>query len=440
MTMHPSQGLNPVRDVMSNGVVLLAKTAGSSPAVTIRAALRAGSIWDPPGMPGRSYFLSRVLDRGTPERSGEELADELDGRGVSLQIAVTRHVLTVTCECLAEDFESVLEVLADMVRSPLFPADEVDKRRLEIQTTLRQDEENTGLRASEALASLIYGPGHPYGAPARGTQASIAAIGRNHLAALHQASFTPGSLSLAIVGDLEADAALDAARRAFGDWRAAPTAGPALAASSGARQRRSVVIPMMNKVQADIAYGFLGLARRDAAYHAAVLMNNILGQYGLGGRLGEAIRERQGMAYYAFSAFDGNVLPGPLVIRVGVGPEDVDRALASIDEQLQRLVGDGVTARELEDSRRYLVGSIPRALETNAGIAKFLQIVEQFGLGTDYDRVLPDLYGAVTVEQVNEVARALLDPERASVVIAGPYDPGCRGADEVLLTSEPVAS
>src|SRR4029079_4124777 len=105
---------------------------------------------------------------------------------------------------------------------------------------------------------------------------------------------------------------------------------------AGHRQR--LVMPMMNKAQADVAYGFTTIARRDPAYYAYSLMNNVFGQYSMGGRLGDRIRERQGMAYYAFSSLDANVAPGPLSIRAGVSPANVDRAIASIDDEVDRLV------------------------------------------------------------------------------------------------------
>ena len=119
-------------------------------------------------------------------------------------------------------------------------------------------------------------------------------------------------------------------------------------------------------------------------------MNNVLGQYALGGRLGDSIRERQGMAYYVSSALDANVVEGPLVIRAGVSPANVDRAIASIDEELTRLRLEGLTAKELDESRQYPDRRRCRAaLETNAGIANFLQTAEFFGLGLDYDVACP---------------------------------------------------
>jgi zinc protease len=183
---------------------------------------------------------------------------------------------------------------------------------------------------------------------------------------------------------------------------------------------------MMNKAQVDIAYGFTSVRRSAPEYYEDWLMNNILGQYSLGGRLGDSIRERQGMAYYVFSALDANVIAGPLIIRAGVSPANVDRTVASIDEELTRMAADGPTEGELAESKQYLIGSLPRMLETNAGIAGFLQTAEFFGLGLDYELRLPALLGAVTREAVHAAARTTLVPERATVVVAGPYVGGVR--------------
>jgi len=127
------------------------------------------------------------------------------------------------------------------------------------------------------------------------------------------------------------------------------------------------------------------------------------------------------MAYYVFSALDANVVEGPLTIRAGVSAANVDRTIASIDEEIARLIDVGLTQNELDESRQYLVGSLPRALETSAGIAQFLQTIEFFNLGLDYDQRLPALLAAVTADDVGNAARRVLNPARATVVIAGPY-------------------
>jgi zinc protease len=263
---------------------------------------------------------------------------------------------------------------------------------------------------------------------------SIERLDRAAVAAFHRLWFRPDLLSVAVVGAVEAQAAVDRVARAFGDWRLVDVDGGAghetgapltidasLAAVDPPRERRRRVIPMMAKSQADIAYGFVTISRTDPSYYAWWVMNTVLGQYGLGGRLGDNIRERQGMAYYVYSAFDPHVIPGPMMIRAGVDGGNVDRTIAAIDQEITALAADGPTAQELEETQRYLIGSLPRMLETNGGIATFLQVAERFDLGVDYDRRLPGLVGRVTREAAHAAAAAL-SPARAGIAIAGPYE------------------
>jgi len=421
--LHTSaRGLNPVRTVLQNGATLVTKHTTTTPAVAINVAMRAGSAADPSGAAGMTWLLSRVIDRGTATRTAGEIADELDGRGITLTISVTRHLFSLVCTCLADDFEPVLGLVGDILMAPSVPEKELATRKGEVLTAIRQDEDNPAVRASEALMALLYPAGHPYGRRTKGSTALVESLTRDQLLQLHASRFAPAELTAIIVGDVEGSRAADAGARVFGCWNKPAPPPIAVPAVSQPDAKQRVVISMMNKSQADIACGFVGIARKDPGYYACWLMNNVFGQYSLGGRLGDSIRERQGMAYYVSSSLDANVAPGPLTIRAGVNPANIDRALASVDEEMVRLVRDGITQKELDDSRRFLIGSIPRALETNAAIASFLQTEEFFGLGLDYDERLPDLLGAVTLDQANAAACRLIDPELVTVVIAGPYE------------------
>jgi len=415
-------GLAPARERLDNGVVFLGKQTQTTPAVAINLAVRAGSIVDPPGAPGTTWLLSRTIDRGTLTQPANAIAEALDSRGITLSITVSRHLFSLVCTCLAEDFDPVLALLGDIIMAPALPEPEVAIRKGEVITAIRQDDDNPGVRATETLMAMLYPDGHPYGRRTKGSIDIVESLTRDHLAGLHAARFAPSVLTAVIVGDVDTTRARDAVARVFDGWRAPVPSAPAVASPPVPRERRRVVVPMMNKAQADIAYGFTTIRRNDPSYYAYWLMNNALGQYSIGGRLGDRIRERQGMAYYVSSALDANIAEGPLVIRAGVSPANVDRAIASIDEELALLRRDGLTAKELDESRRYLIGSMPRALETNAGIANFLQTEEIFGLGLDYDVRLPDLLSAVTLDETHAAARQAVDPDRATVVIAGPYE------------------
>ena len=415
-------GLAPVRSVLDNGATVIVKPSRVTPAVTIHASVHAGSAFDPPGLGGLAHFVSKTIDRGTAARSADDIADVLDSRGVTLNVGVSRHTMTFTCTCLSEDLTDVLAVLADTLQHPVFPEAQVATRRDEIVTLIHQDEDSPAATATARLMALLYGEAHPYGRHVRGSVGSVEAIDRRALAAFHEERFHPSGLSLVMVGDLDTAWARDLATAAFGAWAPRRLAEAAWPATVPALARRTSIVPMMNKSQADIAYGFTAVARRDPAFQACSLMNNILGQYALGGRLGDSIRERQGMAYYVHSSLEANVLPGPLMVRAGVSPDNVERTIASIDRELAALAADGPTDQELAESKQYLIGSMPRNLETNLDIAEFLQHAEFFGLGLDYDVRMPGLVQAVTLDQVCAAARTLLTPSTATVVVAGPYD------------------
>jgi zinc protease len=420
----PATGLAPTRLVLSNGVRALLKRTTTTPSVTILIALDAGSVRDPADRPGLAHFVSRTIDRGTATRSAEQMAEDLDGWGASLQTAVGRHTLSLGCTCLAEDFERVLALLADAVRHPSFPESEVETRRGHIQTLIRQEEDSPAAVATETLLPMLYGETHPYGWPVLGRVDTVARIDRAALVAFHGEAVTPRGTCVSIVGDVERARASAAVEDAFVTW-----AGPAnalvaatVAPAAPPAVRRTRVVPMMGKSQTDIAYGLPALKRADAAYYAWWLMNTVLGEFALGGRLGENIRERQGMAYYVSSVLGADPLAASLVVRAGVSAENVARTVSAIDAELRRMSADGPTEQEFTESRQYLIGSMPLQLETNLGIAEYLQGAEFLGLGLDYDVRLPALLQRLTRDDVHAAARRALDPSRAAVVVAGPFD------------------
>jgi zinc protease len=416
-----SVGLDPARTVLPNGLTVITKETRVTPAITIHAAIHVGSTADPPELPGLAYFLSRMIDRGTASMSADAIAEALDSRGVSMAISINRQALSLVCTCLVEDFASVLAIIADCLIRPVFPEREIATRRGEMITFIRQDEDSPAAMAAAGLMDLLYGPEHPYGRRPRGTVESAEHISRSDLVDFHHRCVVPSSAVIAIVGDIQPTVAAAACADAFADWEARPKAAVTLPEPLRLDGRRTRVIPMMNKAQADIAYGFISIRRSDPDYYAYALMNNVLGQYSLGGRLGDSIRERQGMAYYVVSSLDANVIPGPLAISAGVAAENVDRTIAAIDHEVALMARDGPTEQELTESKQYLIGSLPRTLETNTSIAEFLQTAEFFGLGLDYDVRLPALLHAVGRDDVQAAAGRALDPNRAGVVVAGPY-------------------
>jgi zinc protease len=388
--------------------VLLTEHTATHPAVTVYATLDAGNLHDPDSSLGLANFVARVIDRGTESRSPDEIAEALDGRGVSLTTGVTRHLLSLSCTCLSETSRPIMSLVADVIRRPSFPC-------------------RPGREAPDGHRhGSPPGSGQPRGCRDRRADGavvrrwpSIRQGGSRDGRRRSRPSAAPtSSPSIVVVQRRTGSGWSSSATSSRREWKISSTAPSATGAprrqerwfssavspASGGRETRHAI---PGKPQADIAYGFTTITRDDPRYYALTLMNNVLGQYALGGRLGDNIRERQGMAYYVFSSFDANVAEGPLVVRAGVSPGQ-RRSHAHSHQRGNRKMGrDGVTVEELADSCRYLVGSMPRVLETNAGIASFLHNAEYFGLGLDFDRRLPGLLERVTLDEVNEDGRRL---------------------------------
>ena len=424
MTTAVGRGLAASRVVLKNGAIILTKDARTVPAVTIQVSLKAGSIYEPDDELGLSHLTSRTLDRGTARR--EQRRDRRSARRARrvLSLSANRHALTVSCTCLAEDFEPMLQLLGEMVMQPEFPADEIAKRKGELLNSIRQDEDSPAAQAVQALFAMLYPDGHPYGRPAKGRVDTVSRLDRHALQRFHRSRFASSGLTVIVVGDVDQAGAADVSERVFGGWQAAAPADITLAHPPTPSARQERVIPMMNKAQADIAYGFTTIVRSDPSYYAYTLMNNALGQYGIGGRLGDNIRESQGMAYYVFSSFDANVVEGPLFVRAGVKPEQRG-ARHCRHRHRDPENGDG------RDDRRGVGGlqavsdriNSPHARD-ESGDRHVPAHGRIFGLGLDHDLRLPALLDAVTLDEANAAARRTLDPARAAVVVAGPYEGG----------------
>ena len=418
MSLAPA--LRQARRRLDSGATVVARRHTMTPAVTFMLSFDAGSAFDPPHAPGLAAFTARMIDRGTPELTADRIAEEIERRGAAVDVTSNRQCLAFTATCLVDDFDDLLGLVTAMARTPAFPADQIELRRHETLTRLAQDAENTGARAAASVFERLYGAAHPYAHAPRGTHESIERLSRADLEAFHRDRIRPSRLAVAVVGDLDEEAACDRVARALADWSDVPAGTREMLPAPAPPEVRDVAaIDVPGKAQSDIAYALLGPGRLDAGYYAFWVMNTVLGQYGMGGRLGENIRERQGMAYYASSSYDAHRIPGPLLVRAGVDPSNVERALAAIDLEVGRIAAEGVTAEERDNAVRYLSGSIPRMLETNAGTAQFLISAEQFDLGDDYDRQLPGLLAAVARDDASAAAAAL-DTSRAVIAVAGP--------------------
>ncbi|MFQ5743231.1 MAG: M16 family metallopeptidase [Acidobacteriota bacterium] len=419
----------PGRTVLSNGLTVLHQTNPVSPAVTVSLRVAAGSAFETRDRAGLANFCAAALKRGTQRRSKEEIGEVLDFTGATLSAGSGRHTAAIAAKARAADFFSVLELVAECAMLPVFPSAEIGKVRGQLLTGIREDIDDTRQVSMDRLREIIYPDDHPYSWRVSGNEETVIGRDRDELVAFHAAHYHAAGAVLVVVGAVDGDQVVSSAERAFGEWARGDAGGlatslPEVADAAGPAAVERVVTTMPGKAQADIALGFPGLRRRDPRYYAATMMNMIFGRFGMGGRLGRSIREEQGMAYYAFSTLEATIGPGPFVVRAGVHPDNVDRALSSIVAELERIATGVVEEQEMSDAASALIRSVPRTLETNEGMAGALHAMEQYDLGLDYLKRYPELIDGVTREAVGSVAGELLGTDRYGISIAGPYPVG----------------
>lgn len=413
-----------VRHEFDNGMIALVRENFSSPSVVIEGALWAGSLDEPDARAGLAGFVAEALTRGTQRRTFAQIYEEIESVGASLGIEGGRHMTGFGAKGLAEDLGLLLDILSDVLRHPVFPGEEIEKVRGEIMTDFQIRAHDTRRQASLEFRALAY-PNHPYGRSPEGYPETVIPITRDDLAAFHQTYYSPQGMIVAVVGAVKAEQALELLGQVFGDWtnplRPERAALPPVEPITSVRERR---IPMPGKTQSDIVMGWIGPARKDPDYLDAALANTILGIFGMYGRLGDNVRDAQGLAYYSYSRLEGGLGPGPWAAVAGVNPINVERAVNSIRDEIRRMQDEPVGEDELADNKAYLTGSLPLRLETNEGVAQALLDIERYGLGLDYLQRYTSLINEMTPARIQAVAQKYLNPDAYALAVAGPESAG----------------
>lgn len=408
------------RHVLPNGIVVLVRENHASPSVVITGYLRVGAYDESPEKAGLADFTADALMRGTANRSFDDIYETLESVGANLGISGGTHATGFGAKCLTEDIALVFDILADVLREPSFPPEEVEKLRGEILADLAERAHDTRRMANLAFYELAYPEGHPYAVSSTGYPETIAGIDRDDLVQFYEGGYGPEHMTVVAAGAVQADELVAQLEAALGDWSGRTYERDPLPEAGRLREVRTRVISIPDKTQSNIVLGYPGPARTHPDYLDARVCNTILGVFGLMGRLGEKVRDEQGLAYTAYSSLSGGPGPGPWRVVAGVDPENVERAVESIRTEIRRISDELVDEDELRDSQAYLTGSMPLRLETNAGVAHTILSMERYGLGLDYLQRYKRLIDEVTPERVQAAARRWLDPDAFALAIAGP--------------------
>ncbi len=432
-TRHAINAESVARHTLDNGATLLVYPNPASPSVAIGAYHAAGAVLETREHAGLASLTADALNRGTANRTFLEFSEELDQVGASLAFHSNTEYAAFGGRALAEDLELLLTLVTDVLSNPTFPDDEVGRVREQTLTVLAHAEDNPGSRVARRFRELLYGPSNPNGWPEDGYAETVREFQADDLRAFHARAYAPDTLVLAVVGAVDPPVVRDLAERTIGvwappadavtkaGWREALVAADAPQGAPAEPRREDIAIE--GKTQTEFLLGWMGIRRTDSSYYATIVANFILGQLGLGGRIGSNVRDTQGLAYHASSYAVPGLTRQPWSIRAGINPANVDRAIEASLHEARQLAETPPDDEELRLSKQALIGSLPLRLERNDGIANMILTMERYGLGLDHLGVYPDLVDAVTADDIRDVTAAVMSDPAYTLVTAGPELP-----------------
>ena len=405
------------RSELPNGMALYVVESHSLPVVAANMVFRSGSAADPADLPGLAGFTAAMLDEGTSKRDALQIANEVYALGATLNTGTQTDGSNASVRALKQNAAAAMSILSDVVLNPAVPDKEVERIRNDRMTALMQQRDQPWPTALRVMNACLFGPSHPYGHTQLGTSDAIKKITRDDLMKLYSSTFSPKNAALIVVGDVTEAEAKKLATDAFGSWKGNAT--PATLPAAGTMvTSRAVIVDKPGNNQTMLLAGQMGVKRSDPDYEKLDVMNTVLGGL-FSSRINLNLREDKGYSYGAFSFIGQNRGVGPLMAGAAVRGDVTGPSIEEILKEVTKIRDSGVTPDELKLAKESIVRSLPANFETTGSTAGTMASIYLYDLPLDYYQTLPGRINAITTNDVLDVAKKHLVPERMVVVAVG---------------------
>ena len=404
---------------LENGVRLIVKEHHAAPLVALRAAMLGGLLLERKETSGINNVLAGLVTRGSRHHTRESLGRAVESLAGSLEASSGRNSFGLRGQFTSKYVEEGTELFLEVLRYPTFPSDEVEKRRREVLIALSHRDDDAAQRAIDLFYEAHF-PHHPYGMQVLGGRRSLQAFTRKDLAAYYRRLLVPSRLVVSAVGDLDVGWMFERLQAALGDLqRQRPLRRP-LPSPPPSRIRR--LHRRLERQQTHFVLGVRGGRVTDSERAVLKILDAVLSRQG--GRLFLELRDRQGLAYSVSAFASEGVDPGVFGIYFACAPEAVERAIVGVLAELARLRDELLPAAELEEARKYLLGSYDISLQTNTAQGDELAYNELYGLGIEGGDRYREAIARVTPAAVQAAARQYFTLNAYTLTIVGPGGPG----------------
>jgi zinc protease len=401
---------------LKNGMKIYHVDHSRLPLVSIEAVFRAGSAYDPAGLPGLAVFTGEMLKGGTKTRSARQVAEAFESLGMSLGVWTDYDATILQVTCLKEHVGTALELLADILVNPTFPDDEIEILRTRELGRLTLMKSDPGWLADRQIAAEIYGS-HPY-ARYDATEESIQKIVKKDVKAFHAKAFCGANGFLTIVGDIGFDEAKKIAASRFAKLPKGTLLKMKKAAIPAPTKTSIVIVDRPGSVQTVFKIGAASVKRKSADFVPLLVADYVLGG-SPSSRLFMRVREKESLAYHVGSRLTESVDRGTWTVEGSTSTASTAKALASILEEIGRIGAETMSAEENDEAVAFLTGSFALRIETTDQVAALVSDMAVFGLPGGYWETYMDAVRKTGPEQAKATAAPLLDPGKLVVVLVG---------------------
>lgn len=401
---------------LPNGLRLLVKEDHRLPFVQFRTLLKGGLLAESAANNGITLLLAKMLLKGTPTRSAEQIAREIESVGGSIDSYGGNNSLGVNAEVMSPDFNTGLNLVADVLLNPTFPAAALDLEKQMQLAAIKAQKDQVLQSGSRAMRRTLFG-NTGYGLDINGSETSIPTIRMEDLRAFHRKLIVPNNCVLAIYGDVKTSDVKAAVEKVFGAWsKGEPVLTRLPDAPSLSQVRR--VTEIRDKKQAVLLLGYPGVSLHDPDRYALDLVQEACSD--LGSRLFLRIREKLGLAYYVGAQNFPGLAPGYFAFYVGTTPEKAALVETEMLKEAELLRTEGLSAEELKRAKAKLVGQKKIARQDLGSYAMTTALDELYGLGYTNTDTEDAKFDAVTLEQTKAVAQKYLKPNAVVIAVVHP--------------------
>lgn len=401
---------------LPGGAKLIVMRDATVPIVAVRAMWLGGLRYEDARSNGISNMIGALLARGTRSRSAEQIMTEVEGLAGSLSGYAGRNSVGVQAEFLARNWEQGAELVSDCLLNAAFPEDELEKERRIVLDDIRAQDDNLGHAAFRLFHTHLW-KRHPYRLDLLGSTESVSALTRRRLLIHFRKHYTPGALTVAVVGDVDPQLVAEKFVRLFRDAEGLADDIPSVPEES-APPEPTQVFAFREREQAHVVLGFPGTTLNSPDRFGLEVLSHVLA--GQGGRLFEELRERRGLVY-RISAFSlEGVDPGYFAVYLASSPDKLEEALQTVRTDLKKMVDEGISEQELDRAQRYLIGTHAIGLQRKGSLAAALAFHEAYGEGWDAYRKFPQRIRKVTRAEVLRLARKYLNFDHEVLAVVKP--------------------